>query len=202
MRPGLSAMVQKIMALRLKCSFLCSSHTQTPCSHRRFISSIKGSRKISMSLPGCFGPEIRVVSIRYFLLWHNHDGMLNKHRKTGHVLCGFLISPKGFIPSVLSPILIFLGSSEKSGWARSNDFHCLASAGCRSFPSFFRPAKCQINSSASLGLENIRFKRSITGRYHITKAGTFLSIFFPGWSSITFLFLFCNLLLFFFWWSL
>jgi hypothetical protein len=53
---------------------------------------------------------MRVVNKRYFHLWHNHGGRLNIHIITGHVLCGFLISPNGFIPSVLSLNLIFLGS--------------------------------------------------------------------------------------------
>jgi hypothetical protein len=41
------------------------------------------------------------------------------HIITGQVLYGFLISPKGFIPSVLRSNLIFLGSLEKSSWLRS-----------------------------------------------------------------------------------
>jgi hypothetical protein len=36
------------------------------------------------------------------------------HIITGHVLCEFLISLNGLIPSVLSPNLIFLGLLEKS----------------------------------------------------------------------------------------
>jgi hypothetical protein len=57
---------------------------------------------------------MRVVNKRYFYLWHNHGGRLNMHIITGHVLCGLLISLNEFIPSVLSPNLIFLGSLEKS----------------------------------------------------------------------------------------
>jgi hypothetical protein len=141
---------------------------------------------------------MRVVNKKYFRLWHNHDRRLNIHIIIGHVLCEFLISPNGLIPSVLSPNLVFLGSLKKSSWwARSNYFHCLPSAGCRIFPSILR-FTCQSNSSASLGFENIRFKRSITGRYHITRAGTFLSLE-PSmpWSGVTF-FLFrpCICLLF------
>jgi hypothetical protein len=49
----------------------------------------------------------------------------------------------------------------------------LPSTGCRIFPSVLR-FTCQSNNSASLGFENICFKRSITSRYHITRAGTFL----------------------------
>jgi hypothetical protein len=47
-------------------------------------------------------------------LCHNHGGRLNMHIIIGHILCGFIISPNGLIPSMLSPNLIFLGSLEKS----------------------------------------------------------------------------------------
>jgi hypothetical protein len=55
-RTGLSLIVQKIMASRLKCSFLYSSHTLTPCFQSFCMSSINGSRKTSMSMPACLGP--------------------------------------------------------------------------------------------------------------------------------------------------
>jgi hypothetical protein len=120
------------------------------------------------------------------------------HIITGHVLCGFPISPNGFIPSVLSPNLIFFRSLENSSWwARSKCFHCLPSIGCVIFPSILQ-FTCQSNNSGSLGLENILFKRSITGRYHITRAGIFLSLYpSMSWLGVAF-FLFrpCLLLLF------
>jgi hypothetical protein len=78
------------------------------------MSSINGSKKISMSLPTCLGQDMRVVNKRYFSLWDNHGGRLNMHIIIGHVLCGFISSPNGLIPSVLSPNVIFLGSLEKS----------------------------------------------------------------------------------------
>jgi hypothetical protein len=54
------------------------------------------------------------------------------HIITGQVLCGLLISSKGFIPSVLRSNLIFLRSLEKSNSClRSKCFHCLPSAGCQ-----------------------------------------------------------------------
>jgi hypothetical protein len=135
---GLSLIMQKIMAFRLKCSFLYSSHTLTPCSQSFCMSSSNGSKKISMSMPAYLGPDMRVVNRRYFHLWHNHGGRLYMHIITGQVLCGFFISPKGFIPSVVRPNLIFLGSLEKSSsWLRLKCFHCLPSAGCRIFPSLF-----------------------------------------------------------------
>jgi hypothetical protein len=138
-RAGLSLIVQKIMTFKLKCSFLYSSHTLTPCSQSFCMSSINGSKKTSMSMPACLEPDVTVVNRRYFHLWHNYGGRLYMHIITGQVLCGFLISPKGFIPSVLRPNLIFHGSLEKSfSWLRSKYFHCLPSVGCWIFSSFFR----------------------------------------------------------------
>jgi hypothetical protein len=99
--------------------------------------SINGSKKTSISTATCLGPDIRVVNRRYFRLWHNHGGRLYMHIITGQVLCGFLIPPKGFVPSVLRPNLIFLESLEKSSWLRSKYFHCLPSVGCQIFPSLF-----------------------------------------------------------------
>jgi hypothetical protein len=125
------------MTFRLKCSFLYSSHTLTPCSQSFYMSFINGSKKTSISMPTYLGLDMRVVNRRYFRLWHNHGGRLYMHIITGQVLCGFLISLKGFIPSVLRPNLIFLGSLEKSSWLWSNCFHCLPSVGCRIFPSLF-----------------------------------------------------------------
>jgi hypothetical protein len=137
-RAGLPLIVQKIMAFRLKCSFLYSSHTLTPCSQSFCMSSINGSKKISISIPVCLGPNMRVVNRRYFHLWHNHEGRLYMHIIIGQVLCGFLISLNGIIPSMLRPNLIFLGSLEKSSWLRLKCFHCLSSVGCQIFPSLFR----------------------------------------------------------------
>src|SRR6266508_2180718 len=55
--------------------------------------------------------------------------------------------------------------------------HWLASEGCRSNSSVLLRAcsKCQLISSESLGFENKRFKRAITGRYHMIMAGIFSS---------------------------
>jgi hypothetical protein len=126
------------MSFRLKCSFLYSSHTLTPCSQSFCMSSINGFKKTSMSMSACLGPDMRVINRRYFCLWHNHRGRLYMHITTGQVLCGFIISPKEFIPSVLRPNLIFLGSLEKSSsWLRLKCFHGLPSARCRILPSLF-----------------------------------------------------------------
>jgi hypothetical protein len=62
----------------------------------------------------CLGPDMRVVDKRYFRLRHNHRERSNMYIIIVHVPCGFLISPNGFIPFVLSLNLIFLGSLEKS----------------------------------------------------------------------------------------
>jgi hypothetical protein len=113
-RVRLSLIVQKIMAFRLKCCLLYSSHTLTPCFQSFCISSINGSKKTSISILACLGPDMSVVNKRYFHLWYNYGGRLNMHIITSNVLCGFLISPKRFIPAVLRPNLIFLGSLEKS----------------------------------------------------------------------------------------
>jgi hypothetical protein len=112
---GLSLIVQEIMAFRLKCSFLYSSHTLNPCSQSFCMSSVNGSKKTSMSMPACLGSDMRVVNKRYFHLWHNHGGRLYMHIITGHVLCGFLISLKGFIPSMLRTNLILFPLVALSG---------------------------------------------------------------------------------------
>jgi hypothetical protein len=116
---------------------------------------------------------VDIVNKRYFHLWHNHGGRLNMHIITGHVLCRFLISLNGLIPSVLSPNLIFLESLEKSSsWARPNCFHCCHPQGVESFHlSYDSHPKQQLRI---LGFENICFKRSIISRYHITRKETFL----------------------------
>jgi hypothetical protein len=175
--------------VKLSCRY--ASQTRTPSSHSFYMSSIKGSKNTSISMSSCFGPETRIVNKRYFLLWHNHEGMLYMLRITDQVLCGFVISPKGFIPSVLKANLTFLGSLENSGWLTSKVFHYWASAGWRRFPSFLHPSgvACQIMSLASLALENILFKRSSTGMYHITRARIFLSLTSSSHSSIFFLLL-------------
>jgi hypothetical protein len=149
-------------------------------------------------MPACLGPDMRVVNRRYFRLWHNHGGRLYMHIITGHILCGFLISLKGFIPSVLRPNLIFLELLEKFiSWLRSKYFYCLPSAGYRIFSSLFRWA-CQSKSWASLALENICFKQSMTCRYHITRVGTFLSLDpWLSWSREVVFFLFHPFLLLF-----
>src|SRR6266508_1643199 len=168
-------MATKIMARSVKHSCLNSSHTSSPSFHSFAISSSNGSRNTSISFPGCFGPWISIDSIRYFYFIHSHEGMLRMDRTTGQVLCELLMSPNGFIPSVLNANLTFLGSSPNLGLIVSIFLHWLASEGCRSISSVFFCAysKCQLISSESLGFEDKRFKRAITCRYHMTMAGFF-----------------------------
>ena len=140
-----------------------------------FMSSIKGSKKTSMSTAGCVGPEIRSVSKRYFHFCINQRGRLYMVRITGHVLCLLLLSANGFIPSVLRANLTFRGSLANSGWLALKSCHCLPSAGCCNFSSFLCSSEaCQLISWASSAFANKHLNRSITGRYHITNAGTFL----------------------------
>ena len=47
----------------------------------------------------------------YFLFIHSQGGRLYIHRFMCQVLCRLLMLPKGFIPSVLNPNLMFLGSA-------------------------------------------------------------------------------------------
>jgi hypothetical protein len=128
-----------------------------------------------MSNPGCVGPEIGMVSKMYFRFYINHGGRLYMVRITGHVLCLLLISANGFIPSVLSANLTFLGSWTKSRWLSLKSCHCFQSTGCRSFPSFLCSSEaCHHISLASSGLVNKHLNRSTRRRYHITKSGIFL----------------------------
>src|SRR6266542_2217423 len=104
-------MVTKIMSRSVKQYYLNSYHTSSPSFHSFSISSSKGLRNTSISFLGCFGPWISIDSIRYFRFIHSHEGMLRMDRTTSQVLCELLMSPNGFIPSVLNANLTFLGSS-------------------------------------------------------------------------------------------
>lgn len=93
---------------------------------------------------------------------------------TGQVLCVLLKSPNGFITVHAQCKLTFLWSFANSRCSASKFFHCRASAGCRILPSFFLPSWCHLINSASPRLEYSRFRRSFTGRYHITILEMFL----------------------------
>src|SRR5436189_5398024 len=108
-------MAVKIMARSVKHSCLNPSHTSSPSFHSFAISSSNGSRNTSISFPGCFGPWISIDNIRYFRFIHSHEGMFRMDRTTDHVLCELLMSPNGFISSVLIAYLTFLVSSTDLG---------------------------------------------------------------------------------------
>jgi hypothetical protein len=108
-----------MIAFSVKYSCWYWFHVHTPSFQSFAISSMSGYRNTSISVPACFGPWIRIDNITYFLLWHNHVGMLYIARMTGRVLCMVLFSPNGFIASVLKANLIFLLSTENSGGWRS-----------------------------------------------------------------------------------
>jgi len=65
---------------------------------------------MSMSFPGCFGPEINMDNIMNFLFMHNHGGKLYIIITTDHVLCELLCIPCRFIPLVDKARRRFLGS--------------------------------------------------------------------------------------------
>ncbi len=163
------------MACRVKCSLRYSSHIHNPSSHSSCMSSINGSRNTSMLIPSCLGPCIRIDKRMYFRFWQIHIVKLYIVSRTGQVLYVLLRSPNGFIPSVLNANLTFLGSFANSKYSASTFFHYRASAECRILPSYFLPSWYHLINSASSRLENSRFRRSLTGRYHITILGIFLS---------------------------
>src|SRR3989337_2557136 len=91
----------------------------------------------------------------YFVFMHFHGGRLYIHTKTGHVLWLVFWFPNGFMPSILAPSMMFLGSYAANPYTALNALHWLASARCLSFGSspssgFFLSA-CQRMSFASLG---------------------------------------------------
>src|SRR3989337_3163541 len=94
------------------------------------------------------------------------------HRVTGQVLWLELCSPKGFMPSVLRPNLMFLASAAKSLNSLSIFLHCVPSAVCLNSPSDLRSSLCHRNNLACSLFLNRRFNRGIIGAYHITLAGT------------------------------
>ena len=122
---GQSLVVTKSNAQRLKWSSTCASHIRTPSSfHNNRRSSISGFRYTSISLPGCFGPGISTGIIINFRFIHNQGGRLYIQSVTCQVLWPLHCSPKGFMPSVLKPNLIFLASFANVGNVLSTFLHC------------------------------------------------------------------------------
>jgi hypothetical protein len=66
----------KIMALRVNFCLVNSSIIFIPFPYKISTSTIKGLRKTSILIPGCFGPCIIMDSQRYLLFWHNLVGKL------------------------------------------------------------------------------------------------------------------------------
>src|SRR6185503_3768946 len=109
--------------------FLCHSNNS---------SSTNGLKYTSMSFPGCFGPRISIGIMMNFRFMHSHGGRLYMHRVTGQVLCPLLISPKGFMPSVFKPNLMFLATKLKLVYVLSIFLHCDPSARCLNIESCLR----------------------------------------------------------------
>jgi hypothetical protein len=137
---------------------------------------------VSMSFLGCCGPGISPAIIIYFCLLHNQGGRFKIISTIGHVLCRLLFK-KGFMPSVLIRILIFLGSMANSGFHESMFCHCVASAGCHIIP-----ASCLCfslwhrNNFGSL-FANQHFKRGMIGKYQNTFLGPPFLLFLLYFSS-------------------
>ena len=148
-----------------------ASHIRTPSSPQsNKSSSINGLRYTSMSFLCCVGPGISTGIMMNFRFMQSLGGRLYIQRVTGQVLWPLLISPKGFMPSVLKPNLMFLASKSNSGYVLSIFLHYDPSAGCLNIESFLRSSLChRINLALSLFL---RFKCGIIGEYHMTFAGT------------------------------
>src|SRR3990170_5039111 len=117
----------------------------------------------------------------YFVFMHFHGGRLYVHTKTGHVLWLVVWFPNEFMPSVLAPSTMFLGSSVANPYTALNALHWLPSTRCLSFGSspssgFFLSA-CQRMSFASLGSTKYRWRRGVIGKYHTTFWGDFFPAF-------------------------
>jgi uncharacterized membrane protein len=105
---------------------------------------------VSMSFLGCCSPSISPDIIIYFRLLHNQGGMFKIVSGIGHVIC-VLLFKKGFMPSVLITILIFLGSMANLEFHKSMFHHCVASVGCHIIPaSCLCFSLCHHNNSDSL----------------------------------------------------
>jgi hypothetical protein len=120
-----------------------------------------------MSCPDCCGPGISPDIITYFCLVHNQRGRFKIVSTIGHVLC-VLLFKKGFMPSVLIAILIFLKSMVNLGFCESIFRHCVASVGCLIIPaSYLCFSLCHRNNSDSL-FSNQRFERGMIVKYQNT----------------------------------
>ena len=103
---------------------------------------------------------------------HSQGGRLYIQSVTGQVLWPLLCSPKGFMPSVLKPNLIFHSSFANVGNVLSTFLHCDPSAGCLNILSCLRSSLCHHINLAFVLFMNKHFRLGIRGKYHITLAGT------------------------------
>jgi hypothetical protein len=119
-------------------------------------------------------------------LLHNQGGRFKTIITIGPVLCVQLFM-KGFMPSVLIAILIFLGSMANSGFHKSMFHHCVASVGCLIIPtSYLWFSLCHRNNSDSFLLANQRFNRGMIEKYQNTFLGLpFLLFLLPLSSSLS-----------------
>ena len=118
-----------------------------------------------------------------FCFIHNQGGRLYIQSVTGQVQWPLLFSPKGFMPSVLKPNLIFLASFANVGNIMSTFLHYDPSAGCLNILSCLRSSLCHRINLAFVLFMNKCFRHGISGKYHITLAGTLFFICIPSTSS-------------------
>jgi hypothetical protein len=91
---------------------------------------------------------------------------------------------KGFIPSVLIAILIFLRSMSNLRFRKSMLCHCVESTGCLIISaSCLCFSLCHYNNSDSFLFANQRFKRGMIGKYQNTFLGPPFLLFLLQFSS-------------------
>jgi hypothetical protein len=118
-----------------------------------------------MSFPDYCGPGISPDIIIYFYLLHNQGGWFKIVSTMGYVLC-VLLFMNGFMPSMLTTMLIFLESMANLGFRKSMFCHCVASVGCLIIPvSCLCFSLCHRNNSSSFLFTNQCFKRGMRGKY-------------------------------------
>jgi hypothetical protein len=133
-------------------------------------------------IPRLLWPQYQSYIIIYFRLLHNQGGRFKIISTIGHVV-SVLLFKKGFMPSVLIGILIFLGSMTNSRLHKSMFHHCVASAGCLIIPaSCLCFSLCHHNNSDSL-FANQHFKRGMIVKYQNTFSVPHVLLFLLQFSS-------------------
>ena len=125
---------------------LYASKQRTPSSHNICRSSIKGAKYVLISYPDCFGPDIIIVNIKYFLLIHSHGGRLYIVVITSQQLYVVDKSSNGLVPSVDKPKQKFIGSNPKVGKLWSINLHDGVLAGCLKIQSTFLSSHANASS--------------------------------------------------------